>query len=376
MKMSSTDRRGWRHGLSLLIAGLGLIGCVVAAIIVPARFFPSYLQAWLFVLGIALGAMATLMVHGLTGGRWGERLVAPLLAAASLLPLLTLLALPLLLGLQVLYPWFPGHAPAIGAAPEQRWYLNVSGFAVRGAACLLLWNCIVYLLRRGYRDPGLRASRPAFSPALCIAGLIVYAITITIASVDWIMSLTPEWYSSAFGLLIMTSQALSGFAFAATVALAAARTAARAPAAQELGDLGNLLLMFVMLWAYIAFTQFLIVWAEDLPREATWYLARSQAGWRGVAVALALLQFGVPFVALLFRAVKRTPTALAGLCMVTLVAQWLYTAWLVQPSFQPDGFSPGVIDLALACAIGGACVRAMLSMPLPTRRLHPAGERA
>ena len=158
-------------------------------------------------LGIALGAMAILMVHGLTGGRWGTRLVVPLLAAASLLPLLTLLAVPLLFDLQVLYPWFPSHAPAIGAVRGQRWYLNVPGFAVRGAACLLLWNGIVYLLRRSYGDSVRPGSRGAFSPTLCIAGLIAYAITITIASVDWIMSLTPEWYSSAFGLLIMTSQA-------------------------------------------------------------------------------------------------------------------------------------------------------------------------
>lgn len=322
-------------------------------------------------LGIALGAMAILMVHGLTGGRWGARLVAPLLAAASLLPALTILALPLLFGLQVLYAWIPGHAPAIGAVPGQRWYLNVPGFAVRGAACLLLWNGIVYLMRRGYGDPGRSASQTAFSPALCIAGLLVYAITITIASVDWIMSLTPEWYSSAFGLLIMTSQALSGFAFAVTLALVGARADGRAVAAQDLTDLGNLLLMFVMLWAYIAFTQFLIVWAEDLPREATWYLARSHAGWRGVAVALALLQFGVPFVALLFRAVKRAPAALAGLGILSLAAQWLYTAWLVRPTFEP-GFAPGAIDLVVACAIGGLCAGAMRSTMLSSPRPNPA----
>ena len=241
----------------------------------------------------------------------------------------------------------------------------------------MLWNGIVYLLRRGYSDSGSPASRGAFSPALCIAGLIVYAITITISSVDWIMSLTPEWYSSAFGLLIMTSQALSGFAFAVTLALAGARAdGPRIDSDRSSSDLGNLLLMFVMLWAYITFTQFLIVWAEDLPREATWYLARSNAGWRGVAVALALLQFGVPFVALLFRAVKRAPAALAGLCIVSLAAQWLYTAWLVQPSFEPDGFAPGAIDLAVACAIGGLCVGAMRSMTLPRKHPHPEGEGA
>jgi hypothetical protein len=361
--------------LPSLVTGAGVIGCVAASLAAPARFFPSYLQAWLFVLGIALGAMAILMVHGLTGGRWGTRLVAPLLAAASLLPLLTLLAMPLILGLQVLYAWVPGHAPAIDIASGQRWYLNVPGFAVRGAACLLLWNGIAYLLRRGYRDFAGKASS-RLSPALCIAGLIVYAITVTIASVDWIMSLTPEWYSSAFGLLIMTSQALSGFAFAVTIALWSARAELPGPTAQERNDLGNLLLMFVMLWAYIAFTQFLIVWAEDLPREATWYLARSHAGWRLVAVALAVLQFCVPMVALLFRAVKREPAALAALGVASLAAQWLYSAWLVRPTFASDGLQLGLIDLAVTCAIGGLCVAALRSMRLPSKRPHPAAEGA
>lgn len=304
------------------------IGVVTLAAVLDLRhLLTSYLVAFLFCLGLSLGALANLMLHEVTGGRWGLAVRAPLMAAARLVPLTALLAIPLLIGMRMLYPWVESHEPEVLA---KSWWLNPAFFAARGVIYIVIWSVLAwYWLRLAERCTTVR---PPTLRRLSAFGLIVYGLTISLAAVDWIMSLLPRWYSSAFGLLIATAQMLSALALAAWACSRDARTES-----DRLLDIGNLLLTYVMTWAYLAFTQFLIIWAEDLPTEISWYLPRVQTSWLWLTLFVFILQFALPFLLLLSRSLKRSHRALGRLAAALLVAQLAYSIYLVLPTVRPDG---------------------------------------
>ncbi len=302
----------------------------------------AYLFAWLFVAGIALGALANLMLHGLTGGPWGEPLQAPLAAAARLIPLIALFFLPILVGFTRIYPW---------AADQSTWWFNGPFFVVRSIAWLAIWSLLGVAW---FRARARALASPAALAALhgwSAAGLIVYFFTVSLASLDWIAALVPQWYSSGFGLVVATGQMLGAMA----LGIAAAAFDRARPTRwdrQQFHDLGNLLLMYVMTWAYLAFTQFLIIWAANLPREIAWYVPRVQTGWAGLGLFLAVFHFFVPLVILLSRAAKRAPRILGLLALGVLAAHVADVFWLVAPSVRP-GFSVSWADPVALIVLGG-----------------------
>jgi hypothetical protein len=366
---------------------IGIGATVLAALAgtaAPAQFFAAWLFAWLCVLGIALGAMANVMIHELTGGEWGFVVRAPLEAALATLPAVALLGVPLVFGLAHLYPW-AAHAgdPAFAG---KRWYLNTPFFVVRAALDFAIWIALATALRRQWsrhRTNAAPVARPALR-VLSIAGLVLYAVTMTLAAVDWIMALSADWYATGFGLLVLTSQAFGAFAFAVAVgaasgemrgarAVADDRNAAmveRPNPARDAQDLGNILLTYAMLWAYLAFMQFLVIWAEDLPAEIGWYVARATPPWKALAVVVFALQFVVPFVAMLFRGFKRDPARLGALCGVVLVAHVLEIAWEVLPASPAT--PPWLAVLALL-AVGALWLHAFM---VAHSRAAPAPRRA
>jgi hypothetical protein len=273
----------------------------------------SYLAAWWFVAGALLGGLANVWLHQLTGGAWGETIRGPLLRAARWLPLACILFLPVLLGAPLLYPW--QHGVQDGAF-RQMW-LSPVFFTIRSVAYLLLWSGLAIVETRARKRSPLRA-------ALC---LVAYGFSVGLASVDWIMSLQPEWYSSVFGWLAGTGQMLTGLALAV---LLIDRGAAR----KRLPDLGNLLMMYVLTWAYLAYVQFLIIWAADLPHEIAWYLRRGAPGWQAVAWVLVVGHFGGPLCILLSRHAKTAPALMGVLAGVLLAAHLLDCWWLVLPSVE------------------------------------------
>jgi hypothetical protein len=265
--------------------------------------------AWLFALSVSLGAMASLMMYHLTGGSWGVPVRRYFEAAVAQVPLVALLFIPLAIGLPHLFAWVNGGS-------DKEWYLNEPFFLVRAGLYLAIWVVLAIFLRRSEE----RAT------ALSAAGLLIYGVTATFAAVDWIGSLAPHWSSTALGLIVITGQGLAAFAFAVSCAAARAEVSA-----DQANDLGNLLLAFVMTWMYLVFMQYLIIWAEDLPRENTWYLTREEGVWPVIAVLLIVAQFVVPFGALLFKRVKREPRWLLLVALLVLAAHWVDIAWLVLP---------------------------------------------
>jgi hypothetical protein len=305
----------------------------------------AYLVAFLFCLGLSLGALANLMLHEITGGRWGAALRLPWMAAARLVPLNAALFVPLLFGLSGLYPWMrPGGDELVTA---KSWWLNTPFFLIRAALYFAVWSLLAWRwLAIAKRAPELR---PPALRRLSALGLIVYGLTVSLAAVDWIMSLMPQWYSTGFGLLIGTSQMLSAMA----LGVAACAYVRDAPPPSTFLDFGNLLLTYVMTWAYLAFTQFLIVWAEDLPNEIAWYVPRLQTSWRWLALTVVVLQFALPFAVLLSRSIKRNPRPLGGLAVTLLVAQLLFVCYLVFPATKPAGFDISWWNALLAIVIVG-----------------------
>lgn len=307
-----------------LLLGAGL----AAAWTGQTQVLGAWLAAWWFALGLSLGALVNVWVHSLTGGRWGEAIRPDALRLGAAVWPLAVLFVPVLAGMNALYPWasdaargsarWAGELASHSTGFKNLW-LTPWCFVLRGVMYLALWS----LLARLTMLPACTRS-----PRFAAVALIVYGVSVSLAAVDWLMSLMPLWYSSVFGLLAACSQAMSGLA--AAVVLCARR--AGAGEAQRLGDLGNLLLMYLMTWAYLSFTQYLIIWGANLPHEISWYVVRRDGGWLPLAWALAVLQFALPLVVLLFRRAKRAPRVLAGVAGVLLLAQLLAAWWLVLPS--------------------------------------------
>jgi len=347
---------GGRGRRALWLAGaVGTVLLVVDVFLDRRDVFFSYLFVWWFLLGISLGSLAILMVHNLSGGAWGERIRPGLNAATRMLPAMLVLSIPLWFGLRDLYPW--ARAAEVGASEllqDKAWYLDPTFFFVRGATYFAIWLLVAHLQRkwaygRGANGDSVEARRLRTVSAL---GLLMYSLTVTFAAVDWIMSLFPQWYSTTFGLLSGIGQALAAFSFA-IVCAAWDRRGADPHTASVFHDLGNLLLMFVMTWAYLAFTQYLITWAEDLPNEIVWYLPRVLTTWHWVAIVLIVFHFALPFVVLLSRRAKRAPQALGTLAAILLLAHLVDSLWLVMPALRPAGFAVTFSDLSTVLALGG-----------------------
>ena len=307
---------------ALIVCVAGIVICAIGAVFSPEHLFRAYLVAWNFWLGIALGSLVLLMIQYLTGGAWGLLLRRIFEAAAGTLPLLALLFLPLIAGLPSLYVWT--QPQIVADSPEllhKAAYLNPEAFEIRAAIYLGLWSLLALLLNRWSSKQdrfGAAVDLSRRCSTLSGPGLAICGVTVTLASIDWIMSLEPQWYSTIFPPLYGAGQVLSGMAFSVVVVMLLADHLPLAGMihAQQRRDLGNLLLAFVMMWAYLSFSQFLIIWAENLPEEIPWYLHRIEGGWQWIAIALVLFQFAMPFLLLLLRDAKENSQRLAGIALL------------------------------------------------------------
>jgi len=392
-----TDTEPQRPYLNRVIVGgliLGLIGLMACAAgwhYEPAQFFQSYLFAYMYWLGIPLGAVAALMVLHLVGGAWGLVIRRPLEAAAFTLPLMALLLVPILFfGLPDLYSWARPEAAGEPAIAPKAAYLNFSAVLVRAILYFAIWSALGYLLNRWsleqdrtddrtgtiYRAP-TRRLRTLGGP-----GLVLYVLTVTFAAIDWVMSLQPGWYSTIYGMIFVAGQGLVSLAFATVVvALLSSRPPlAGTISANNFHDLGNLLLTFVILWAYLGFSQLLIIWAGNLPEEIQFYIPRFQGGWEWVGVFLVAFQFALPFFVLLSRAAKRRAWAIGLLAALIMAVHLVDLFWLVAPTFRPI-FTIDWLDLATPIGIGGIWLAAFAwrlkghpLMPLHDPRAREASE--
>ncbi len=340
----------------LTVGVVGALVSVVGLVTNPAQFYQSYLMAYMFCLAIALGSLALGMVHQLSGGAWGLVLRRPIGAASRVLPVMALLFIPILFGMHHLYAWT--HADVVAhdeVLQQKQLYLNTTFFIVRAVLYFAIWNGLAYFLnawgleqdRTG--DPRIAARMQRLSAG----GLVLYVFTITFASFDWLMSLEPHWFSTIYGVLILGGQGLSTLAFMIVVLSWLSRRAPMDAILQRshFHDIANLTLAFVMLWAYFAFSQYLIIWAGNLPHEIAWYVHRLHTGWRFIGLLLVAFHFFAPFLLLLSRAVKREPQAVIWVAVGILVVRLVDLFWLTAPEFHREGVHVSWLDLVLPISL-------------------------
>jgi hypothetical protein len=259
--------------------------------------------------------------------------------------------------MRFLYPWTNADLVAHDEALQHKQlYLNTPFFLGRAAFYFVVWNALAYFLNRWSleqdRNPDPRIARKM--QMISAGGLLAYGLTITFASFDWLMSLEPHWFSTIYGVLIMGGQGLAAMAFLIAVLVWLGRRPPldRIVMPTHFHDLGNLLLAFVMLWAYFSFSQYLIIWAGNLPLEIAWYLHRVQTGWRAVGIALIVFHFAVPFVLLLSRRVKREPDLLITVAVGVLLMRLVDLFWLIAPEFHEAGITVSWLDILLPLSLG------------------------
>jgi hypothetical protein len=347
-----------RVALVVGIAGLLVFGA--GAFFDREQFWRSYLVAYLFWVGIAVGSLALLMLQHLTGGGWGLVIRRVLEAATRTMPLMLLLFVPIVLGAHSIYSWtHPEEIAAHPALQEKARYLNLKFFSLRAVMVFAIWLLLAFFLNRWSRQQDLTADAQLAKKMRILSGpgMVLFVFTVTLAAIDWVMSLDPEWSSTIFGLLFVAAWSLTALAF--TIALTAWLTK-REPmthvvASLHFHDLGKLLLALVMLWAYFAYSQYLIIWSGNLPEEIRWYLPRTHGAWGVIAVTVVLLHFALPFLFLLSRRFKRDPHKLVLVAVLILVMRYVDLLWVVEPNFHRVKFSGGwiLMDVAAGIGIGG-----------------------
>jgi hypothetical protein len=368
-----------RVQLAAAIAGAaGLAVCGVGAFVAARQFFFSYLFGFLFWMGLTLGCFALAMLHHLVGGRWGFVIRRFLETGMTMLPLMALLFVPLLFGLDELYAWARPAAPGAEPLPEsQRAYLNFSGFAVRMVFFFAVWLLFAFLLNRwSFQQDGTTDPKPTLRlRKLSGPGLVIHVLSATFAYVDWVMVLERQWYSTIFPIMVIIGQAMATLAFC--ILLLARfqneKSFAEVLTTRHWHHLGNLLMAFMLLWTYMSYSQLLIIYTGNLPHEITWYVHRSSGGWIWVAAFLAVFHFAVPFAFLLLRASKRRAWSL------TAIAGWLFGVhlvavfWYVAPALHPLGLAVHWLDFAAPVGVGGTWLAVYLGL-LKRRVLLPRND--
>jgi hypothetical protein len=352
---------------SLMVGVVFAIGSVLLAIMNPDQFYRGYLLGFMCWLGVALGSMAILMIRHLTGGGWGMVIRRILGAAMRTLPLLAILFIPIIIGVAQhrIYPWampldsvrdpyIKEHLEKHGFIKDA--YLNFSGFLIRAIIYFAIWNVLSFLLSMWSRQtdrPGAPDNTQKFK-AVAGPGLILYGFTISFAAIEWVMSLDPSWISTIFGLIILIGEVLSAMCFAVVVEriLFNYKPMSEMLKPEFVHDHGKWMLTFIMVWAYFSFSQWLIIWAGNLPNEITFYTKRLSFGWGKIGLFLVLFHFAVPFVILLSRPFKRNIRKLVWLAIWLILMRWLDLFWIIEPNFS-KGVAVTIADLVVPIAIGG-----------------------
>lgn len=343
---------------ALVIGVVGALASGAGYLVDPTQFFRSYLVSWLLWLSIAMGCLAIAMLHHLSRGAWGLMIRRVLEAGASTLPLLTILFLPVILGLTELYPWArPDQVAHDEMLQHKTWWLTPGAFTLRSAFYLVFWSALALTLNRLSQRQDETGDPRLFRSLQTVAGpgILLYALTATFASVDWLMSVDAHWYSSLFGVYFIGGQGVAALSFVVILALYLAK---REPMKGVLGprhfhDYGKLMLAFVSLWAYFALSQFLIIWSGNLKEEVLWYRERIDHGWNAISLGLIFFHFVLPFVLLLSRDLKRRGRPLLWIALLLLAMRFIDLYWQAGPAFHPEGLTFHWLDLATLAGVGG-----------------------
>lgn len=322
------------------------------------NFLGAYLVHFLFFLTIGWGAMFFVMVQHATSAVWSvsvRRLMETIMITVA--PL-TLLFLPVALGLDTLYKWAdPGFFdPHSADLAFKRAFFNPPFFLIRAVVYLFVWGVLSFALYRisVNQDTGDFRESVSNARALSAPGLLLLTITVTMAGVDWVMSLNPFWYSTIFGVYVFSGGAVAFLSMLILIALALRRAGLlrEVITIEHYHDLGKWLFGLIVWWAYIAFSQYMLIWYANLPEETEFFRHRFEGSWLWLSALLLAGHFLVPFFVLLPRASKRNLTVLGAVAAWMLVMHGMDLHWLILPSIHPHGFHIHWLDFATFFAVG------------------------
>jgi hypothetical protein len=370
---------GRLQNVSLLVGGVAVVAALVLALLGAGdTFFQSYLYAFMFWLGLSLGCLVLLFVQHLAGGSWAAVIRRPLEAGVAVLPVLALLFIPLLFGLGSLYEWthpeFLATHPIVAAKTA---YLNVPFFIARAVLYFAIWigGALFFLRMSNRQDRDLENSGAIGYRLKTISAvwIVIYVLTMTFAAVDWGMSLTPDWFSGIYPVILMIGQAITAVSFIIVVMVLLAGSV---PAlnelltAKRLQDLGNFLMAFIMFWAYVNFSQLIIIWSNNTVETNTWYVTRLNGPWMDVGSFLLVFGFFAPFAILFSRWVKRKRAALLTVALFALLIRLIDLFWILVPSMGRSGFPLALLDVILLVGLGGLWL-AVFARSLASRPILP-----
>jgi hypothetical protein len=365
---------------ALIAAIAGLVVGGIGVLLDRSQFAQSVLIAFWFVTGLSLGSLALLMLQHMTGGQWGLVSRRIYEAGARLLPLSLVLFVAVVLLAPQLYLWARPEGHANHAIEHRGAYQTLTWFVIRGVIYYAIWFFCLWNLDRwsaaqdrgevGVTEADTRRFRVISAP-----GLLIYVLSMSLASFDWGMSLDPEWFSTIYGLIQVVGQGLNALAFGvAVLALLSPREPMNhVVRTSNFHDLGKLILAFVMLYAYFSFSQFLIIWAGNLPEEIPYYLERLRNNWEPVTVFLVFGHFFLPFALLLSRDLKRRPHLLARVAWMIVGIRLLTDVWLIAPAFNQSGTPISLANVGVPLCFGGLWVF-LFSQQLARRPLVPIND--
>ena len=357
VRIDGVDAARWRQ-VALVVGVCAMIVCSLAAVWLPTAFLRAYLAAYMLFLGLGLGSMVLLMIYHLTGGSWGFVLRRIFEAGMRTLPLLAVFFVPIALGLKHLYPW--AQPALVAASPKlqyQQFYLAPKWFLLRAVLYFVLWLTMAAVLGAWSRKQDATGDSRLAWKSMKFSGIaaVIYGISIHFAGVDWVMSLQPVFHSTIFGPLVAIGQLLSAFSLAVIVL---AILELRPPLAEVVSfnvrnDLGSLLFTLLVLWAYLAWFQYMLIWIANMRVDVIWQVPRTAGGWLWVTWAIVVFHFVVPFFFLLSRAVKRHAGHLAKVAGLILGMQLVFDYYLVLPNFADGQILDHWLDFVTPLAIGG-----------------------
>jgi hypothetical protein len=355
-----------------IVTGVGVLLGGAAVATDAKRFAFSYLVGFVWLATIGLGALFFVLIQHLTRAGWSVTARRHMEWLSGILPACAVLFIPVALFSHELYHhWMGAEAAHDEILRGKAGYLNPGFFYGRAVLFFVAWTALSTWFARTSKkqdetgDLALTRKMQASSAP----SILVFGLTLTFAAFDWLMSLTPHWYSTIFGVYVFSGAITSSLSALAliTIGLQKAGVLKGVSTVEHRHDIGKLLFGFTVFWAYIAFSQFILIWYANLPEETIYYRARAEGSWMAVSMVLLFGHFILPFIALLPRTTKRHPTALAVAAVWMLLMHWVDIYWMVMPTLDAGGAHLSWIDLAglvLPAGVGALVVaRAASSGP-------------
>jgi len=360
---------------------IGVIGLVLSAVgyFVDARqFFHSYLTGYFFWLSLALGGLFFTMLHHIVGARWSVVLRRISENIMCVLPIMALFAVPLLFGIGELFHW--SHSDAVAGdhlLQGKAGYLNTTFFIIRLVAYFVVWIVLTLMLNKISLKQDL-GHQPSFTKKMRVIsapGIILFALTVTFASFDWLMSLDPHWYSTIFGVYIFAGSLLGMLSLMTVMVLYLGKNGIldKEITVEHYHDLGKLMFAFIIFWGYMAFSQYFLIWYGNIPEETVWFLHRWESSWKTVSLIIVFGHFVIPFFLLFPRGTKRNPKMLTIIALWILIMHFIDLYWLVLPTLHPHGVHVSWMDITAVIGPGGIFIW-YLWRKTAARPLLPVGD--